>query len=317
MNETDQFFSRQNMNLICRDNWCSVYQMQNQTGDGTATYYEVYPGVWVLYSDFHMADCPSRKFENDHIITINHCREGRIEWNLNNGAYFYLASGDIMLDSSVTKNKQCSFPLSHYHGVTITILISEITEKLGGLLEGFSIDLPKLEQLFMLRQRPFVLHGGSVLDRVISEFYQVPEMIRLDYLRVKVLELLITLKTVEYSVIGEIQPYFYKTQVEKVKAIMELITKRPEHHFTMEELSGQFEISVSALKQCFKGVYGTPIYTYIRNYRMDMAASLLTQTDESVTMIAGKVGYVNTSKFSEAFKSVKGKLPLEYRKVRI
>ena len=76
-------------------------------------------------------------------------------------------------------------------------------------------------------------------------------------------------------------------------------------------------ISVSALKQCFKGVYGTAIYTYMRNYRMDLAASMLIQTDEPVTVIAGKVGYTNSSKFSEAFKSVKGKTPLEYRKIKI
>ena len=84
-----------------------------------------------------------------------------------------------------------------------------------------------------------------------------------------------------------------------------------------EELSEKFDISTSALKQCFKGVYGSAIYTYMRNYRMDLAASLLTQTDEPITMIAGKVGYTNTSKFSEAFKKVKGKTPLEYRKVKI
>ena len=44
---------------------------------------------------------------------------------------------------------------------------------------------------------------------------------------------------------------------------------------------------------------------------------LLTQTDEPITVIAGKVGYTNTSKFSEAFKKVKGKTPLEYRKIKI
>lgn len=43
---------------------------------------------------------------------------------------------------------------------------------------------------------------------------------------------------------------------------------------------------------------------------MDIAAYLLTQTDEPITVIAGKVGYTNTSKFSEAFKKVKGKTPL-------
>ena len=109
------------MNLLCRDESCSVYQMKNETGDGTATYYEVYPGIGVMYNDFHMEHCPSRKFEqNTHTFAIHHCREGRVEWEVSNGAYLYLASGDIMLDSSATENNHCSFPVSHYHGITIT-----------------------------------------------------------------------------------------------------------------------------------------------------------------------------------------------------
>ena len=41
------------MNLLCRDESCSVYQMKNETGDGTATYYEVYPGIGVMYNDLY------------------------------------------------------------------------------------------------------------------------------------------------------------------------------------------------------------------------------------------------------------------------
>ena len=68
------------------------------------------------------------------------------------------------------------------------------------------------------------MHGNSVPDHVISELYQVPENIRLEYLRVKVLELLVTLRTVDPTVLGVERPYFYKTQVEKVKAIMSFMT---------------------------------------------------------------------------------------------
>lgn len=318
MNRNDRFFMRQNMNLICRDEACSVYQMKNDSGDGTVTFYEVYPGIAVMYNDFHMASCSPRKFEDGkHTISVHHCREGRIEWEVNNGAYLYLASGDIMLDSSLTENKHCSFPVSHYHGITITISVYDAIEGIRDLFSVFSIDLEKLEQLFALKKRPFIMHGDSVPDHVISELYQVPDSIRLEYLRVKVLELLVTLKTVDPSIVGEERPYFYKTQVEKVKAIMRFMTDNPDCHFTMDELSAKYDISVSALKQCFKGVYGTAIYTYMRNYRMDLAASMLIQTDEPVTVIAGKVGYTNSSKFSEAFKSVKGKTPLEYRKIKI
>ena len=318
MNRSDLFFSQQNMKLLCRDEACSVYQMKNETGDGTATYYEVYPGIGVMYNDFHMELCPSRKFENNsHTFAIHHCREGRIEWEVRNGAYLYLASGDIMLDNSVTENNHCSFPCSHYHGISVTVSVPEAIEGAGDLLSVFSIDLEQIEQQFALKARPFIMHGNSVADHVISELYQVPENIRLEYLRVKVLELLVSLKTVDPTVLGVERPYFYKTQVEKVKAIMAFMTGEPEHHFTMEELSEKFDISTSSLKQCFKGVYGSAIYTYMRNYRMDLAASLLTQTEEPITAIAGKVGYTNTSKFSEAFKKVKGKTPLEYRKIKI
>ncbi len=317
MQGADRFFSNQKMKLLCRDDHCSVYQMKNETGNGTATCYQVYPGISVLYNDYHISSCPSRKFENEHIISINHCMEGRIEWEVSDGAYLYLASGDIMLDSSVTENKECSFPLSHYHGITITISVPEATDSMSDLLDLFSIDLSEIEKVFQLATRPFIMHGDIFPDHIFNELYHVPEYIRKEYLRVKILELLISLKMIDPSTIGETRPYFYKTQVEKVKAIMALMTANPEIHYTMEELSEQFDISVSALKHCFKGVYGTAIFTYMRNYRMDMAATLLTQTDESITSIAGKVGYANSSKFSEAFKSIKGKTPLEYRKIKI
>ena len=318
LNRNDLFFSQQNMQLLCRDESCSVYQMKNESGDGTATVYAVYPGIAVMYNDYHMASCPSRRFESGRrIIAIHHCREGRIESEVKDGAYLYLSAGDIMLDSATVENKHCSFPTSHYHGITITISVPEAIAGMKELLEMFSIDLEKLERVFNLQDRPFVMHGDSAPDHVISELYQVPDAIRKEYLRVKVLELLVTLKTVDPSVLGEERPYFYKTQVEKVKAIRELMTNEPASHFTIEELARKFDISISALKQCFKGVYGTPIYTYMRNYRMDLAAALLVQTDEPITVIAGKVGYTNTSKFSEAFKKVKGKTPLEFRKIKI
>lgn len=159
MNRCDQFFSQQNMNLLCRDDSCSVYQMKNETGDGTATYYEVYPGIGVMYNDFHMASCPSRHFESTRNIGIHHCREGRIEWEVSNGAYLYLASGDIMLESSATENKHCSFPVSHYHGITITISIDEAIAQSGDFLALFGVDLEQIEKEFALSARPFIMHG--------------------------------------------------------------------------------------------------------------------------------------------------------------
>lgn len=317
MEWVDSTLEEQEMKLLCRDNICSVFQMKNETGEGTATIYQPYPGIYVMYNDFHIASCPSRRVDYKRTILIEYCREGRIEWETTNGTYLYLASGDIMLDSLSTKNQMCNFPLNHYHGVNITIMVPEVMEEMGALLEQFGIDLVLLEKNYEADKEPFVMHGGAFFEHIFNELYNIPENVRIEYLRVKILELLILLQATDKTKIEEIRPYFYKTQVEKVKAIAQLMTSNPEIHYTIEELSEQFDISVSTLKKCFKGVYGTAIFTYMRNFRMDMAATLLVQTNESITEIAGKVGYVNSSKFAEAFKSVKGKTPLEYRKVKI
>ena len=112
------------------------------------------------------------------------------------------------------------------------------------------------------------------------------------------------------------RPYFVKQQVEIVKEIRDFITASPEQHYTMEELSKRFETPVSSLKRCFKGVYGTAIYSFMRSYRMDMAGHLLAETGETVATIAAKVGYTNCSKFSEAFKEATGMTPIDYRKFK-
>ena len=56
------------------------------------------------------------------------------------------------------------------------------------------------------------------------------------------------------------------------------------------------------------------VYAYIRSYRIHAAALMLSQTNESVTTIAGKVGYNNPSKFAAAFKDIMKVLPREYQK---
>ena len=59
---------------------------------------------------------------------------------------------------------------------------------------------------------------------------------------------------------------------------MAFMTSNPDRRFTMEELSAKYDISVSALKQCFKGVYGTAIL-YLYAELSDGFSSLPSRTD--------------------------------------
>ena len=61
-------------------------------------------------------------------------------------------------------------------------------------------------------------------------------------------------------------------------------------------------MNTSTLKSVFKAVYGMPVASYVKEYRMKEARRLLVQTEEPVALIAQKVGYGTQSKFTQAFK---------------
>ena len=73
-------------------------------------------------------------------------------------------------------------------------------------------------------------------------------------------------------------------------------------------------MSASHLKKTFKGVYGVTIVDYTRTQKMESAADMLEHTDKSILEIANAHGYYNASKFANAFRTVKGCSPKEYRK---
>ena len=204
-------------------------------------------------------------------------------------------------------------PASHYHGITIGFTLPLAVQSPEGVAR-FPVTPVRLQEQFCSGCHPRVIHGAPSVDHIFQELYAVPEQIKLPYFRIKVLELLLYLDALELDGRTE-KPYFYKSQVEKVKAAYRLLTEDLERHYTIAELSERFSIPATALKECFKSVYGQPVGTYMRNLRMDRAALLLRQEPlVSVAEIAGRVGYDSASKFAAVFKEAKGKTPLEYRR---
>ena len=85
---------------------------------------------------------------------------------------------------------------------------------------------------------------------------------------------------------------------------------------TLKSMAIRYGMSLTALKDCFKAVYGKPIHAFQREYKMQAATRLLVTTEMSVAEISGRLGYENPNKFSTAFKEILGQSPSEYRKKR-
>lgn len=79
---------------------------------------------------------------------------------------------------------------------------------------------------------------------------------------------------------------------------------------TLEKIS---RMSGTKLKNLFKEKYGQSITEYTQRKRMNVAETLLLNTELPIKEIAKSVGYSSHSKFSLYYKRYKGKLPSEIR----
>ena len=73
-------------------------------------------------------------------------------------------------------------------------------------------------------------------------------------------------------------------------------------------------LSRNALIKRFKKVLGRSIHEEIIKVRMDCFAQMLVETNQTVSQIAAKMGYICTKHMSRCFHSQKGMTPLQYRK---
>ncbi len=136
----------ENVSLVCRDDTCTVYKLQDKTGEGMMTSYTVFPGVNLLYHDFHIDRCMSYLQPGVPIFCIDHCREGRLEWEMCDGSCLYMEAGDLQMDSRTQHGGVFQFPLRHYHGITVSICIDEASAVLSSALEGFTVDISALRE---------------------------------------------------------------------------------------------------------------------------------------------------------------------------
>lgn len=82
---------------------------------------------------------------------------------------------------------------------------------------------------------------------------------------------------------------------------------------SIKELSYIANMSETRFQLAFKQIYGTTVYQYLKELRMNEALLLLQNSDYSIQTIAEKVGYKNGGHFAGIFKNTYGVTPKKYR----
>jgi AraC-like DNA-binding protein len=98
---------------------------------------------------------------------------------------------------------------------------------------------------------------------------------------------------------------------EKIMNAREVLLKHIGEPITIKELSRKVAINECYLKKGFKEIFGTTIFDFYQQQRMEHAKYLLYEKSLSVTDVSALLGYSSISHFSTAFKKHTGLKPCE------
>ncbi len=98
---------------------------------------------------------------------------------------------------------------------------------------------------------------------------------------------------------------------EKILKAREVLLQHIGDPITIKELSRKVAINECYLKKGFKEIFGTTIFDFYQQQRMEHAKYLLYEKGLSVTDVSALLGYSSISHFSTAFKKHTGLKPCE------
>lgn len=283
-------------------------------GKGLMERWIIFPGVSFVHSTYRADSYVVHHAPHGSILQINHCRRGRIGWEMCDGINIYLGPGDLSVHTmEVCGDAVMNFPLGCYEGIAMFVDFGMLESDMPEALREAGIDGKQFRDKFCGQRGYTAVSASSQIDHIFSELYTLPPHMQVPYFKLKVQELLLFLSMLEPEREKELDQ-FYSQQIEAVQAIHRQLTEHLEQRYTITQLSRQYLMNTTTLKAIFKRVYGAPIAAYMKEYRVRQAAQLLRDTTYSVAEIAERVGYENQSKFTSAFRSVLHLPPAAYRK---
>jgi DNA-binding response OmpR family regulator len=100
-----------------------------------------------------------------------------------------------------------------------------------------------------------------------------------------------------------------KTHREKVQALHEFLMQMDGKIPTINELASQFGLSARNLNEVFMHEYGHSINSFVTDYRLTQAHTILVESDIPMKQVAAWLGYSHVNHFITAFKRKFGYSP--------
>lgn len=132
------------------------------------------------------------------------------------------------------------------------------------------------------------------------------------FLESKIIELLM-LQFEQFSKEETFNSALSRSTVERIYAARDIVVNRIDADLTLMDLAHQVGTNECTLKKGFKEVFGTTVFAFWRDAKMDRAIELLEGGELRIAELAELLGYKNQKHFSTAFKTRFGISPSQFK----
>ena len=250
---------------------------------------------------------------NANFIQFHFCVKGTGAFSFNNGSYRLPITEDTSL---LLYNPQRDLPIEvlvapHSWIVSVLLPLTKFHSLFSN--EAHYVSFLKGEN----KNRKYYKDGrispsmAIVLNQLIN--YNLHPSVKPLYFKGKAYELLSLYFNREEDVDIEQCPFLVdELNVAKIKKAKEIVINRMAEPPTLQELADEIQLPLNKLKEGFKQIYGAPVFSFLFDYKMEVARQLLATGSFNVNEVGLKVGYSTASHFIAAFKKKFGTTPKKF-----
>ncbi|HIW56908.1 MAG TPA: AraC family transcriptional regulator [Firmicutes bacterium] len=224
-------------------------------------------------------------------------------YNLEAGDVVLVNKGDLHLTTTVSNEKYHERYLMTFNDEFVDIVCSHNMDK-KTFLECFNVKKIRIpvSKRYAFEALLHKLNAEHNRDDAYSKYLSYSHMSEL----IIFLDRCINHKIVPFEDIS--------VHEERIQHVCKYITNYYNQQITLADISKMAYMSPTYFSKKFKKVTGFGFNEYLNNVRIKMAASMLAETQYSVTEIARFCGYKDSNYFGDVFKKLMGVSPSKYRK---
>lgn len=271
-------------------------------------------GVFILthQNDSNSLKVIEREIDSSY-IQFHFCLKGESAFNFNNGNY----SLHVLEETSLLLyNPQRDLPI-HLEVKPKSWLVSVIIsiKKFHGL---FSQEADYITFLSVDNKDKKYYKDGKIspsmaiaLNQLVN--YNLNQSIKNIYFKAKAYEVLsLYFHRSEETDVEQCPFLVDESNVLKIRKAKDIVISRMAEPPSLQELAEEIGLTLKKLKEGFKQVYGDSVYSFLFDYKMEVARKLLETGSHNVNEVGLRVGYSTSSHFIAAFKKKYGTTPKKY-----